>query len=88
MLDQPTQAFFPVKIKDASTIQDADWATVTAYFELLRDVTDLNEGALQIIVCDHANLTEESWFQEEAIVENWRPADGQRRALIPNDWLD
>ena len=37
--------------------------------------------------CDHVNFTEEPWFQE-AIVENWRPADGQRKALIPNDWLD
>ncbi|MEV0701083.1 DUF3732 domain-containing protein [Saccharopolyspora sp. NPDC050389] len=87
MLDQPTQAFFPAKIKDATTVQDADWATVTAYFELLRDVADLNEGTLQIIVCDHANLTEQPWFQE-AIVENWRPVDGRRRALIPTDWLD
>ncbi|MFF1675062.1 hypothetical protein [Streptomyces sp. NPDC058256] len=29
-------------------------------------------------------LTEEPWFQD-AIVENWRPDDGHRRALIPND---
>ncbi|MEW2574580.1 DUF3732 domain-containing protein [Streptomyces sp. NPDC047070] len=87
MLDQPTQAFFPAKIKDATTVQDADWATVTAYFELLRDVADLNEGGLQIIVCDHANLTDHPWFQE-SIVENWRPIDGRRKALIPPDWLD
>ncbi|WP_194905991.1 DUF3732 domain-containing protein [Catenulispora rubra] len=85
MLDQPTQAFFPAKIRDASTVEDADWDTVTAYFKLLREVAELNEGTLQIIVCDHANLTEEAWFQE-AIVENWRPVDGQRKALIPNDW--
>ncbi|MET9977631.1 DUF3732 domain-containing protein [Streptomyces microflavus] len=87
MLDQPTQAFFPEKVKDATTVQDADWATVTAYFELLKDVADLNEGALQIIVSDHANLTEHPWFQE-AIVENWRPVDGRRRALIPMGWLE
>ncbi|MFF1962453.1 DUF3732 domain-containing protein [Streptomyces sp. NPDC058232] len=87
MLDQPTQAFFPEKIRDATTVQDADWATVTAYFALLRDVADLNEGALQIIVCDHANLTDEEWFQD-ALVENWRPVDGNRQALIPTDWLD
>jgi hypothetical protein len=87
MLDQPTQAFFPEKIKDATTVQDADWATVTAYFELLKDVADLNEGALQIIVSDHANLTEHPWFQD-AIVENWRPVDGRRRALIPMGWLE
>ncbi|MFF2165485.1 DUF3732 domain-containing protein [Streptomyces sp. NPDC058175] len=87
MLDQPTQAFFPAKIKDATTVQDADWDTVTAYFELLRDVADLNDGALQIIVCDHANLTDHPWFQE-SIVENWRPVNGRRQALIPTDWLD
>ncbi|HXA63298.1 MAG TPA: DUF3732 domain-containing protein [Streptosporangiaceae bacterium] len=70
-----------------SAAPSADWDTVTAYFKLLRDVAEFNEGALQIIVCDHVNLTEEPWFQE-AIVENWRPADGRRKALIPNDWLD
>ncbi|WP_405416712.1 DUF3732 domain-containing protein [Streptomyces rubiginosohelvolus] len=86
MLDQPTQAFFPEKPRDASTIQDADWATVTAYFQLLNDVVQLNEGAFQIIVCDHANLPE-SWFQD-AVIGNWRPdAEGRRTALIPLDWL-
>ncbi|MFE6483089.1 DUF3732 domain-containing protein [Streptomyces sp. NPDC057757] len=63
MLDQPTQAFFPEKIHDAATVEDADWATVTRYFELLRDVAQLNDGALQIVVCDHANLGE-AWFQD------------------------
>lgn len=70
----------------ASTIQDADWATVTAYFQHLNDVVQLNEGAFQIIVCDHANLPE-GWFQD-AVIGNWRPdADGRRTALIPLDWL-
>ncbi|MFC4035766.1 DUF3732 domain-containing protein [Streptomyces polygonati] len=86
MLDQPTQAFFPEKIRDATTVQDADWAAVTSYFELLRDVADSSDGGLQIIVCDHANLPEQ-WFQE-ALVENWRPRDGRRNALIPEDWLE
>ncbi|MGW8775911.1 DUF3732 domain-containing protein [Streptomyces sp. NPDC055794] len=86
MLDQPTQAFFPEKPRDASTVQDADWTTVTAYFQLLNDVAQLNEGSLQIIVCDHANLSE-SWFQD-AVIGNWRPdSDGTRNALTPPDWL-
>lgn len=55
MLDRPTQAFFPEKPRDASTIQAADWATVTACFELLSDVVRLDRGALQTIVCGHAN---------------------------------
>ncbi|MGW7450170.1 DUF3732 domain-containing protein [Streptomyces sp. NPDC054787] len=85
-LDQPTQAFFPSKPRDASTVPDADWSTVTEYFRLLNDVTELNQGDLQIIVCDHANLSDE-WFQE-AVIENWRPNDdGTRNALIPPAWL-
>ncbi|MFD8821266.1 DUF3732 domain-containing protein [Streptomyces sp. NPDC059605] len=85
MLDQPTQAFFPEKPRDASKVQDADWTTVTAYFTLLDEVTQLNEGNLQIIVSDHANLPE-PWFQN-AVIANWRPDDeGNRNALIPFDW--
>ncbi|MER0478591.1 DUF3732 domain-containing protein [Streptomyces sp. Edi2] len=86
MLDQPTQAFFPEKIRDATTVEDADWAAVTTYFKLLHDVAQEADGGLQIIVCDHANLPDK-WFQD-AVVENWRPQDGQRRALIPADWLE
>ncbi|AXI76114.1 DUF3732 domain-containing protein [Peterkaempfera bronchialis] len=86
MLDQPTQAFFPERPRDASKIQDADWATVTAYFTLLNEVAQLNEGSLQIIVSDHANLPD-SWFQD-AVIANWRPdEDGNRNALIPPGWL-
>lgn len=85
-LDQPTQAFFPSKPRDASTVPDADWSTVTEYFRLLNDVTELNQGDLQIIVCDHANLPDD-WFQE-AVIDNWRPdEDGTRNALIPPHWL-
>ncbi|MEK2491076.1 DUF3732 domain-containing protein [Kitasatospora purpeofusca] len=87
MLDQATQAFFSEKIKDVTTVEDADWATVTAYFALLHHVVELNKGNPQIIVCDHANLTDQRWFQD-ALVENWRPLDGRRKALIPTDWLD
>ncbi|MFI5831410.1 DUF3732 domain-containing protein [Streptomyces sp. NPDC051578] len=85
-LDQPTQAFFPSKPRDASTVPDADWSTVTEYFRLLHDVAELNEGKLQIIVCDHANLPDD-WFQD-SVIDNWRPdEDGTRNALIPPDWL-
>ncbi len=82
MLDQSTQAFFPERIHDATTVQDADWATVTAYFGLLRDVTELDEGAFQVIVCGHANLTDEEWFQK-AIVENWHATQRRPRPRVP-----
>ncbi|MGC5400745.1 DUF3732 domain-containing protein [Streptomyces sp. DT20] len=74
------------KPRDASTVPDADWSTVTEYFRLLHDVSELNRGNLQIIVCDHANLPDD-WFQQ-AVIDNWRPnEDGTRNAPIPPRWL-
>jgi DNA repair exonuclease SbcCD ATPase subunit len=83
MFDQPTQAFFPEKVQDASEVDDADWAAVQRQFELLRDFIAETSGQIQVIVCDHANLTDEPWFQD-ALVENWRYGN----ALIPADWID
>lgn len=86
MLDQPTQAFFPEKIHDATTVEDADWEAVKSYFELLRDVVAENDGGLQIIVCDHVNLPDR-WFQD-AVIDNWRTREGVKNALIPMEWLE
>ncbi|MBD7958643.1 DUF3732 domain-containing protein [Microbacterium sp. Sa4CUA7] len=82
MLDQPTQAFFPEEIVDAAEDEDADWEAVRRQFVLLRDVVSNLNGGLQIIVCDHANLSEQ-WFQD-AIVDNWRNGI----AFIPTGWLE
>ncbi|WP_405444441.1 DUF3732 domain-containing protein [Streptomyces achromogenes] len=81
MLDQPTQAFFPEEVHDAVTVLDADWEAVRAYFALISRAVSQNNGALQVIVCDHVSLRDE-WFQE-AVVENWRGG----AALIPTDWI-
>ncbi|WP_158609848.1 DUF3732 domain-containing protein [Micromonospora sp. CV4] len=81
MFDQPTQAFFPEQVPDASEVADADWAAVRRQFLLFREFVRVTNGGVQIIVCDHANLTED-WFQD-ALVENWRGDE----ALIPLDWL-
>jgi hypothetical protein len=48
----------------------------------MADVTENVDEALQIIVCDHANLAD-SWFQD-AVISNWR--NGER--LIPESWID
>ncbi|MCZ7435306.1 DUF3732 domain-containing protein [Micromonospora sp. WMMC241] len=81
MFDQPTQAFFPEQVPDATEVADADWAAVRRQFLLFREFVRVTEGGVQIIVCDHANLSEE-WFQN-ALVDNWRGDE----ALIPLDWL-
>lgn len=80
MLDQPTQAFFPEEVVDATDDEDADWGAVRRQFELLKDVVTSLGGRFQVIVCDHANLADD-WFQD-AVVDNWRNGV----ALIPDDW--
>lgn len=82
MLDQPTQAFFPEEVVDAADDENADWEAVRRQFSLMRDVVSALEGALQVIVCDHANLADD-WFQE-GVIDNWRNGV----ALIPADWLE
>lgn len=81
MLDQPTQAFFPEEIVDAADDENADWEAVRRQFALIRDVVSALEGAIQVIVCDHANLADD-WFQD-CVIDNWRNGV----ALIPADWL-
>ncbi|THE08269.1 DUF3732 domain-containing protein [Microbacterium oleivorans] len=82
MLDQPTQAFFPEEVVDAAEDEDADWEGVRRQFTLLARYVDELDGAMQVIVCDHANLSDQ-WFQD-AVVANWRNGE----ALIPTDWLE
>jgi hypothetical protein len=81
MFDQPSQGFFPEQVSDATKIEDADWGSVRQQFMLFYDVVNALQGGVQIIVCDHANFTDE-WFQD-CLVENWR--DG--KALVPRNWL-
>ncbi|MEN3539651.1 DUF3732 domain-containing protein [Microbispora sp. ZYX-F-249] len=83
MLDQPTQAYYPSEVARRTGIaeSDADREAVRRMFELIRDVVHELAPALQVIVCDHANLPEQ-WFQD-SITHNWR--DG--RKLVPEEWL-
>lgn len=82
MFDQVTQAFFPEEVIDAAEDENADWEAVRRQFTLMRDVVTQLDGELQVIACDHANLTDE-WFQD-AVIENWRNGV----ALIPIDWFE
>jgi ABC-type iron transport system FetAB ATPase subunit len=87
LLDQPTQAFFPSekrneKDRKLSDLRDEDQAQVRRIFELIRkSVADL-DGAMQVIVMDHAEI-DEPWFTEAVGENNWR--DG--RGLVPRDWF-
>jgi len=83
ILDQPTQAHYPSEVSKQSGIpdDDADRVAVNRMFRLLYEIAEELAPRFQIIVCDHANLSDQ-WFQD-SVVHNWR--DG--RKLIPQDWL-
>lgn len=86
VLDQPSQAFFPRDRHeggDLSELSDTDRDNTRKLYKMLYDVTESLEGRLQIIAFDHADFTDDDWFQD-SIIEVWR--DGQ--ALIPLAWLE
>jgi hypothetical protein len=84
IFDQPSQAHYPpARDADGSlkVLKDEDQEAVLALFKLVASAASELAPELQIIVMDHADLTE-SWFQS-AVVERWRGG----KKLIPIDWL-
>lgn len=87
MLDQPTQAFYESRSKDQIELMrnsgipaQEDHIEVTRMFHLLDEFAKSLAPEFQIIVSDHAHLTEE-WF-ENAVAHSWRGD-----ALVPSDWI-
>jgi hypothetical protein len=84
MLDQPTQVYFPpepTEDRSVDDLEDEDRQAVRRLFRLIFDVTEKLAGGLQVIITDHADLSD-GWFQQ-AVVEKWRGGI----KLVPNDWL-
>lgn len=88
MLDQPSQPFYPEDQRrgdDAEGAElparDSDRTAVADMYRLLWQFAEESDGQFQIVVSDHVNLRDQSWFQE-SLVEVWR--DGN--ALVPPDW--
>lgn len=82
VLDQPSQVWFPEEATDGSDlVNDEDRSALVKFMAELFSFVAAS-GGFQIIVLDHANLSED-WFQE-SIIENWRGSS----ALIPIAWLD
>ena len=85
VLDQPTQVFYPqdrdVELQgEVGKLPDDDRQQVSALFGLLFDAVEKAAGKMQVIVLDHAELSDEQF--QNAIVERWRGGV----ALVPNDW--
>lgn len=86
LLDQPTQAFFPVAKRDdpdrrVDQLDDEDQQQVARIFDLLHSTVESLAGQMQIIVMDHAELTA-PWFGDAVGENTWRGG----RALVPADW--
>ncbi|WP_027930090.1 DUF3732 domain-containing protein [Amycolatopsis thermoflava] len=83
MLDQPTQVWFRSEVDQNSGTPagDNDREAARRLFQLIHDVTAELAPHMQVIVCDHANLSE-GWFQR-SVRHNWR---GDTK-LIPSHWL-
>ena len=84
MLDQPTQVWFRSEVDQNSgtPTRDNDREAARRLFQLIHDVAAELAPQMQIIVCDHANLSED-WFQR-SVRHNWRGDD----KLIPEHWLE
>ena len=84
VIDQPTQVYYPPDRDDGGdmrTLKDDDRTAVARMFTLLFQVAEELAPHLQIIVTDHADLTDPRFTA--AVVERWRHG----RKLIPISWL-
>jgi predicted nucleic acid-binding Zn-ribbon protein len=84
ILDQPTGPFYPEEVpegEEPQLTQESDRTIVAEIFHLIRSVAEDLDGALQILVTDHATFYGEDWF-DSALVEDWRYGKG----LIPDEW--
>lgn len=88
LIDQPTQVYFPSQqVYDdvggsvQRTEADADLNAVRRLFELLLKFTQEDAPGFQLIVTEHANLSEQ-WFQNALVEVPWTKPP----ALVPEDW--
>ena len=88
LIDQPTQVYFPsqqVYDEVGGSVQrteaDADLNAVRRLFELLLKFTQEDAPGFQLIVTEHANLSEQ-WFQNALVEVPWTKPP----ALVPEDW--
>lgn len=76
--DQPSQAYFPADTDPSET----DLKAVKQIYNFMIDRCNSEDGQLQIIVVDHADIND-SGFQSN-VIENWQERTG--RKLIPVEW--
>lgn len=78
-LDQPSQVYFPSKDEQ----EDTDWNMVEKIYEFIYNQVETLSSKLQVIIVDHANLSNNENFKD-SIIENWH----EGKKLIPVDWYE
>ncbi|MCA1709370.1 MAG: DUF3732 domain-containing protein, partial [Actinobacteria bacterium] len=69
LIDQPSQAFFPPDRQtggDLGEMNDTDREHTKDLYRLMYDEVAAQDGALQLIVLDHADFSDE-WFQDSVV---------------------
>ncbi|MDX2819241.1 DUF3732 domain-containing protein [Streptomyces sp. PA03-5A] len=83
ILDQPSQVYFPEDAPDGSALAGPDRIALLNLYRTIQQTIDACDGALQIIVMEHADLDEEPF--RSAVEDRWRRSNG--KALVPHTWI-
>ena len=80
MIDQPSQVYFPEGVPDDKS---TDIEGVRRVFRVLEEFYKITDGAVQVIVTEHAGPNTWEGCPNVDAIETWR----QGSALIPSDWI-
>ena len=83
ILDQPSQVYFPPDYTGEPTPQGTDLSHLLNVYRTIVDTTQALDGALQVIVVEHADLADPLF--RDHVVERWRYSNNQ--ALVPPEWI-
>ncbi|WP_328397978.1 DUF3732 domain-containing protein [Nocardia sp. NBC_00416] len=79
ILDQPSQVYFPPDYGEPTR----DLSHLLNVYQTIVNTTQALDGALQVIVVEHADLAEPLF--RDHVVERWRYSNSQ--ALVPPEWI-
>lgn len=83
ILDQPSQVFFPPDYTGEPTLQGNDLRLLLNIYRVINDAVQALDGALQVIVVEHADLTDPLF--RDHVIERWRHSNN--KALVPPEWI-
>jgi hypothetical protein len=80
LIDQPSQVYFPEGVPDD---ESTDIEGVRHVFRALEEFHKVTDGAVQVIVAEHAGPNTWEGCQNVEVTETWRHG----HALVPSEWI-